>query len=83
MRFDWRISSSETEWHQWLLFCFKGPNEIPHRQKITTIIITVVQFGAMVGKVAVAQTLVRRTQQDFNMSELAHGGTTFLNIMTE
>ena len=34
------------------------------------VVIDVVQFGTMVGKVAVTQTLVRGTQWDFNMAFL-------------
>ena len=49
---------------------------------LVVIIIIVVRFGAMVGKVFVAQTQVRRTQCDSNRSAWVDDVMTFLNIMT-
>ena len=43
----------------------------------------IVRFGAMVGKVFVAQTQVRGTQQEHDTSAQADDASTFLNIMTE
>ena len=43
----------------------------------------VARFGAMVGKVDIAQTQVRRTQWDLKTSALACDVRSFLNIMTK
>ena len=43
----------------------------------------VARFGAMVGKVDVAQTQVRRTWQDLKTSALACDMRSFLNIVTD
>ena len=64
------------------MICISNPNKIPHRWMIVVIVIDIARFGAMFGKVVIAQTLARRTWQDFNMLALAHGMMTFLNIMT-
>ena len=53
--------------------------DLPHR----IVIIIIVQFGAMVGKVAITQSQVRGTQQDSNTSALADDVTTFLLMMTK
>ena len=61
----------------------QGTKQNPLLSEHCVVIVNVVRFGAMVGKVAIAQTPVRRTQQDFNMSALACDSTAFLVIMTE
>ena len=63
-----------------MLFCLKGPNEIPHGQNV---IITSCGFGTMVGKVAVTQTQARRTWWDPNKSAWVDDAMTFLEIMTK
>ena len=47
------------------------------------IVIVVVRFGTMIGKVDITQTQVCGTQWDFNTSALACDMRSFLNIVSE
>ena len=58
-------------------------NEIHCCRKIVIIVIAIAQLGAMAGKATITQILVRGVQWDSNMSAMACGGATFLNIVTK
>ena len=50
--------------------------------EISVIVVIIMQIGATLGKVMIAQTLARRTWWDFNLSVMAHGRKALLNMMT-
>ena len=78
---------SETE-QPWMLrspvaVLFLGTEQNPPSSEDCIVVVIVARFGTMVGKVFIAQTQVRRTQQESNVLAWADDATAFLNIVTK